>query len=560
MLQLKTKISTIAASAAFMCSSSLIFADEDVPPGESYKTEQHTATATEPDGSWVGGYYSNWSYWRGGGYTKDLSAIQKAAGSANYMVYAFLGITTNKTLRDKKPLYNGVTVLNDQQQGLPGTIVDPEALAQKIRTGQSTYCPAYPEDASACSESYAITYMERYAKASMNRTILMASVGGWSYTQRFNEFYKDYTADPKVISRFLTSTENWLKGHPQFSGISIDWEYPGYGHSENQEGHEGEGKLYTEMITQLRIMLDKLGAANNKRYYMSTAIVASVKKAKGQARQGVDWQKVAKNVDWFDLLAFDLHGEFDAGAPKDQAIAKSMSGPDELQEVIDYYIQTEKIPAHKIILGMPAYAREMLVADKPTDSNKQGYRGNLQYPVFEGYAEAFKNAYYQDNPNYFDYQDNPNPEPYYPVGGMVDFTGAYDYQCFLSSVTGGKATNNCLTLNKMDNRGALGQLPPDELTLSYPEPEIAWLSGNEKNVAANFDAAPSSGAPYPAYPVFTLDTQEVVKEKAGKLVRANKLGGMWFWELTGDALKSPEYSLFLEACKELGRNGKCLTD
>ena len=567
MLQLKTNVSTIAASVALMYSSHLIFADADIQHEESCTVEHCVTDTTKPDGTWVGGYYSSWSYWQGKASVKDLSMIQEAAGSANYMVYAFLGITTNKTLKDKKTLYNGIITLNDQQQGASGTIVDVEALADKISVGKPTACPAFPDDESACSDSSASTYMKDYAKASMDKTILLASIGGWSYTPRFNEFYKDYKANLRVLDRFINSAENWLKGHPEFSGISVDWEYPGYGHGDSHKGHEGEGILYTEMITQLRVMLDKLEAAKNKHYYLTTAVVASAKKAKGQAEQGVDWQKVANSVDWLDLMAFDLHGEFDAPAPKDQAVAQSMSAPKELQEAINYYTETGKIPARKIILGMPAYAREMLIADEPTESNKYGYLGNLKYPGFQGYADAFKNTYYHGKPEYYDYQDNPNPEPYYPAGGMVDFTGAYHYQCFLSIVTDGKAKDNCYVLKNRDNRGALGQLPPEELrlsypeelTLSYPEVNIAWLSGSKKNVAANFDGAPSSGASYPAYPVFTLDTQKVVSEKAEKLVKANNLGGMWFWELTGDALKSPEYSLFLQACKQLGHKGKCLT-
>ncbi|MET4695616.1 hypothetical protein [Endozoicomonas lisbonensis] len=66
-----------------------------------------------------------------------------------------------------------------------------------------------------------------------------------------------------------------------------------------------------------------------------------------------------------------------------------------------------------------------------------------------------------------------------------------------------------LQLTDMDNRGSEGQFPPSNLTLSYPETGVAWLSGNQKNVAANFFGAPSSGGPYPAYPVFTIDTQKV---------------------------------------------------
>ncbi len=513
-----------------------------------------SVSAAKPDGSWVGGYYPNWSYWQGKVGTKDLKAIKDTAGAANYIAYAFLGITTQKILSDKLPLYGGV-ILTNEQQGKPGTVVDTEALAE---TG-ATSCAAFPGDVSACVDSYASKYMKQYAASKENKTILLASIGGWSYTSRFNQFYKDYTSNPAVLTRFIDSTENWLKGHPAFSGVSIDWEYPGYGNDgSSSTAHHGEGKLYTAMMTQLRVMLDKLGADNGKYYYLSTAVVASPTVAKGEAKEGVNWQKVGNSADWLDLMAFDIHGEFDTGLEK-KTVAQGMAQPDEIQGAIDFYINKASIPARKIVLGLPAYAREMLVNDQPAEDNQFGYLGNLHYSGYQDYKNAFKQAYYSDYPDYYQFQDNPNPEPYYPVSGMVDFTGTYDYSCFLGTLTGGAATSRCDVLTSRDNRGAIGQPLPKGLKLSYPKPGIAWLSDNKQSINANFIGAPQFSHPFPAYPVFTLDTQQVVSEKADKLVKADKLGGMWFWELTGDALQNPKYALFTQACKSIGHDGLCLT-
>lgn len=513
-----------------------------------------SAIATEPDGSWVGGYYSSWSYWAGKPGTKDLSMIKDTAGAANYITYAFLGVTTQKTLTDHLPLYGG-KFLTDQQQGKPGTVVDTEALVESGVTS----CPEYPEDFSACVNSYATKYMSKYAASTNGKTILLASIGGWSYTDRLNQFYQDYTSDPAVLTRFVDSTRNWLKGHPAFSGISIDWEYPGYGHSASHDGHQGEGKLYTAMMMKLRIMLNNLGGENNKHYYLTTAVVASPKKAKGEAEEGVDWQKVASSADWLDLMGFDMHGEFDVVSGM-KGLAQNMSESTELQSAIDFYIKKAHVPARKIVLGGPTYAREMLVAQQPTEKNRFGYMGSLRYKGFEKYGQAFKKAYYTDNPDYFKFADNPNPEPYYPAAGMVDFTGTYSYSCFLDTLTKGAAPSQCGFLVKRDNRGAIGQPIPKGLKLSYPEPNIAWLSDNKQSVKATFAGAPNPSQPYPAYPVFTLDTQKVVRNKANKLVKANKLGGMWFWELSQDALQSPKYALFTQACKSIGHNGMCLTE
>ncbi len=501
-----------------------------------------------PDGHWVGGYYSSWSYWRGGSGLKSLDAIKAQSGAANFINYAFLGVTTNAILNNPKPAYGGIT-LPASAQGPAGTILDIEALADNLDGS----CPGDAGDPKWCAASHVYQYLKKYRAASDNQTILMASIGGWSYTPRFTEFYQDYKKDHSVLTTFYDSTINWLKNHPDFGGIDIDWEYPGLGHEESPScKHAGEGKLYTEMFAGLR---QKLGSLNGKHYYLTAAIVSSVKKAKDEVAQGVDFKSISNSVDWFNLMSFDIHGEFDAAQPATKAKALSMSDPDELQNVIDYYLNTG-IPPNKILLGLPAYAREMLVKNQPSKDNNYGYKGDLHYDNYENYYKAFSKEYYSDNKAYFDYQDNPNIEPYYPVGGMVDFTGIYDYQCFLSDITNGLAQSKCNVLSPMDNRGNVGQLPPSDLHLSTPKPGVAWLSGSEQNIAANFQNAPTNT--YPAYPVFTLDTQDTIHYKIENIVKKNKLGGVWFWELSQDALENPAYSLFGQACKDLGKNGKCI--
>ncbi len=542
MLRLNAFTRSLIASGVFACLSVSCY-------GAVFHRVTVPRDVPEPNGHWVGGYYSNWSYWRGGASIKKLDQIRSQAGSASFVTYAFLGVTNSAILAKKLPYYGGVK-LNAKQQGTPGTVVDPEALAET----QIKKCTAYPKDYSACAKAAVYPYLKSYA-SSNNRIILMASIGGWSYTSRFSGFYQDYKKNPDVLNRFIESAKNWLKGHPEYHGFDIDWEYPGYGHGGTPGGsHAGEGTLYTLMMNKLRKMLDQLGNERNRHYYLTSAIVTTSIKAKGEAEQGVDWKAVGKDVDWFNIMAFDINGEFNAAKESD-AEALATANPDDLKDAIEYYISIG-IPSRKLLLGLPAYAREMLVSDAPGEDNKYGYAGNLHYPGYKKFFNAFKQEYYKDNKAYFAYQDNPNAEPYYPAGGMVDATGAYDYQCFLKPVTGGKATDNCPFLKKLDNRGSIGQMPPSGLHLSSPVAGVAWLSGNQKNIKAIFKKSPAST--YPAYPVFTIDTQDVVHYKIENLVKKYKMGGVWFWELSEDALKAPKYALFTQACKDLGENGKCL--
>jgi GH18 family chitinase len=508
-----------------------------------------TQTTPEPDGSWVGGYYTSWSYWRGGSSLKSLDALKQSVGGANFITYAFLGITTSATIKDNKPTYGGVTIPTSHL-GQPGTVVDLEALADNADGG----CPGLPSDPKWCAASHVLDYLHKYSSSTSNKTILLASIGGWSYTHRFSEFYQDYENNANVLNVFLDSAVTWLKAHPSFSGLDVDWEYPGYGHDSTAGGvHTGEGILYMRMLSALRARLDTLGQQVGKHYYLTTAVVANAAKAAGEAQQGVNWSAVASNVDWINLMAFDQNAEFNLST---DGLAHSMDDPATLQKSINYYLGVG-IPSQKMVLGMPLYGREMLVSGQPI-APTFGYGGDLRYANYQNFFNLFSQAYYKNNPAYFNYQDNPNPEPYYPVGGMVDFTGSYDYSCFVAAISGGKASDSCFVSTAKDNRGNQGQALPVDLKVAYPDAGVSWIYGtSQSSVNALFTGAPSQQ--YPGYPVFTIDTPSTVDYKVRNLVQKDKLGGVWFWELSEDSLTQPNYSLYAQACKDLGKDGKCLT-
>ena len=276
-----------------------------------------------PNGHWVGGYYSNWSYWRGQASIKSLDNIKKVYGSANFVTYAFLGITTSRTLLNHK--------LTPAQQGSPGSIVDSEALIDS----KTDSCKLYPKDFSACALSKVMPYLKRYASSSKG-TILMASLGGWTYTQYFTDFYQDAKANPAVLDRFIESSRNWLLGHPEYSGIDIDWEYPGLGHSGVTGGiHAGEGHFYMKMLGRLRTMLDTLGRIKGRHYYLTSAVVGSPFVAQAEVSEGVDWKQVAAKVDWLNLMAFDL----------------GSGSVDVVKDAVHYYLD-QGVPSRKLILGV----------------------------------------------------------------------------------------------------------------------------------------------------------------------------------------------------------------
>ncbi|ASG68864.1 hypothetical protein CDV26_11160 [Francisella halioticida] len=172
-------------------------------------------------------------------------------------------------------------------------------------------------------------------------------------------------------------------------------------------------------------------------------------KDKITADGSINWGEVSKNLNWIDLMSFDQHGEFDA-ADGGSGKALSMTEIKELEVAIKSYIDAV-VPAKKIILGIPAYAREMIVKDVPTASNNFGYNESLKYTNIDQVFNAFKQNYYDSGK--YQYAYNANPDAYNPAGGMVDFKGSYNYSCFVNLVSGGAEQSTCSVNNSsLDNR------------------------------------------------------------------------------------------------------------
>jgi chitinase len=471
---------------------------------------------TGPDGTWVGGYYPSWSYWRQPAGVKSVIGGQN---NASYMVYAFLAPVTSANAGQTETTYGGGQIT---EPSTIGTVVDIDQLAEN-NIAQQNY-----------------QYLQQYKANSNNKTLIMASIGGWSYSPRFTQFAADCKQNPAYLNQFVSSIGDWLNQHPSFYGVSIDWEYPGYGQDETSANHQGEGAFFNTMIQAIHNKLVTLGQQNGKHYYLSIAAVASTEKMFGD-NNSIDWKTIGTEVDWIDLMAIDINGEFNA--PSGTALSQT-STISSLKDVVNAYI-TAGIPSKHIVLGIPAYAREMLVKDQPSSANSYGYNGSLNYPGISIY-----------NPE-LDYLNPPNVQSYYPSAGMVDNTGVYSYSCFTALFPGGSQyVPNCPVNNQIDNRGLWGASLPSNLTYvqnvdgNYND----WIYGTSQNVPSSITSGPSPTvlSTYAAYPVFSLETQNSLTYKINNLVKTSNLGGVWFWDFTQDSINIPSMSLFLTAYKDLG--------
>ena len=102
------------------------------------------------------------------------------------------------------------------------------------------------------------------------RLQVLASVGGWGGSDPFFHL----AATPEGRAAFVQHAVGWLRAHPGFDGLDIDWEHLGNNGASNgvQLGSPADGERFVQLLHDLRAGLDALGRETQRRYALTVAI------------------------------------------------------------------------------------------------------------------------------------------------------------------------------------------------------------------------------------------------------------------------------------------------
>ena len=182
-----------------------------------------------------------------------------------------------------------------------------------------------------------------YAQKYPNVKILL-SIGGWTCCGYFSEM----ALTRESRESFIQSCLDTLDAYPFFSGLDIDWEYPGEarkGGSDEGNPVKGDDKTnYTLLLKELREALDHHFGKGEK--LLTVCASGSVSTLSKQ-----DYAALFPCVTRINLMTYDLAGSWNASTGHHAALYGSGSADTAVK-----YLQKQGVPASKIAIGTPLYS------------------------------------------------------------------------------------------------------------------------------------------------------------------------------------------------------------
>jgi chitinase len=179
---------------------------------------------------------------------------------------------------------------------------------------------------------------------------VVASVGGWAGSDAF--FY--LANDAAKRAEFTASVVEFLRSHPGFDGVDIDWEHPGDNGAASgvQLGSPADGQGYADLMADLRMAVDALGRETGRGYLVTTAVNTASSIVKR-----VNFHQAAHALDLVFMMTYDFYGGWSdvSGAHADLA-SSSPTAEDSLMAGVHNLVMAG-VPAAKLVAGVAMYGR-----------------------------------------------------------------------------------------------------------------------------------------------------------------------------------------------------------
>jgi chitinase len=218
---------------------------------------------------------------------------------------------------------------------------------------------------------------------------IMVSIGGWGGCAPCSELFS--SAEHRSV--FAKTTVALFKQY-HIDGLDLDWEYPAI------EGYPGHAYA-TKDKTNFTLLVKELRKEMGTDYILSFAAGGFVK----YLEQSIDWEEVMPQVDFVNLMTYDLVGGYSTVTGHHTPLADYRPGQESTSKAVNWLL-AKKIPARQLIIGAAYYARVWEKVEAVNHGLYQG--GQFKQGVF------YKNfpAFFSDSSGYRYYWDKKAKAPY----------------------------------------------------------------------------------------------------------------------------------------------------
>ncbi|CAN5320085.1 hypothetical protein BH11PSE10_BH11PSE10_13690 [soil metagenome] len=191
---------------------------------------------------------------------------------------------------------------------------------------------------------------------------VVASVGGWGGSDPFFHLAND--AARRAV--FAASAVKFLRDHPGFDGIDIDWEHPGGNGSALDPttgvplGSAADGQAYADLVMALRRAVDPLGLETGRRYLVTTAVNGA-----RSVVSRVNYRAAEPALDLVFLMTYDFYGGWSKVGGHHTALFSSAAQADDSVDEQVRNMRTAGLPAAKLVVGVAMYGRGFSGLAKP---------------------------------------------------------------------------------------------------------------------------------------------------------------------------------------------------
>ncbi len=194
---------------------------------------------------------------------------------------------------------------------------------------------------------------------------VVASVGGWGGSDPFFHIAND----PAHRAAFAASVARFLRAHPGFDGVDIDWEHPGDNGAANgvQLGSAADGQGYADLMDSLRHAVDTLGKESGRRYLVTTAVNPGRKVV-----SRINFQQAGRALDLVFMMTYDFYGPWTKEAGNHTALLPSSPQADDSLDSSVRNLVEAGVPRAKLVAGVAMYSRGFSGVSKPAAGVAKG--------------------------------------------------------------------------------------------------------------------------------------------------------------------------------------------